>query len=123
MAIKYRGFNTINQSKKFKLTGLELIKRDLLNHFSIRKGEKLMNPDFGSIVWNILFEPMTTDIKKALLDDVKKVVSYDPRISVSDVVLDDFEHGLQVSVTLNYLPDSTTHTINFFLNKQSGPSK
>ena len=119
MAIKYRGFNTINQSKKFRLTGLELIKRDLLNHFSIRKGEKLMNPDFGTIVWNTLFEPLTAELKKTVLDDVKKVVSYDPRIAVNQVLLDDFEHGLQIQVTLTYLPDATTHTIDFFLNKQS----
>lgn len=120
MAIKYRGFNTINQSKKFRLTGIELIKRDLLNHFSIRKGEKLMNPNFGSIVWNTLFEPLTDDVKKAILDDVKQVVSYDPRIQVNEVLLDDYDYGLQIQVSLNYLPDSTTHTIDFFLNKQSG---
>lgn len=120
MAIKYRGFNTIDQSKKFRLTGIELIKRDLLNHFSIRKGEKLMNPNFGSIVWNTLFEPLTDDVKKAVLDDVKQVVSYDPRIQVNEVLLDDYDYGLQIQVSLNYLPDSTTHTINFFLNKQSG---
>jgi phage baseplate assembly protein W len=120
VATKYRGFNTIDQSKKFRLAGLDLIKRDLLNHFSIRKGEKLMNPDFGSIVWNTLFEPMTTEIKKAILEDVKKVVSYDPRIQVNEVLLDDYDYGLQIQVSLNYLPDSTTHTIEFFLNKQSG---
>ncbi len=120
MAIKYRGFNTVDQNKKFRLTGIELIKRDLLNHFSIRKGEKLMNPNFGSIVWNTLFEPLTEELKKAILDDVKKVVSYDPRINVNEVLLDDYDYGLQIQVSLNYLPDSTTHTIEFFLNKQDG---
>ncbi len=120
MAIKYRGFNTVDQHKKFRLTGIELIKRDLLNHFSIRKGEKLMNPNFGSIVWNTLFEPLTEELKKAILDDVKKVVSYDPRINVNEVLLDDYDYGLQIQVSLNYLPDSTTHTIEFFLNKQDG---
>lgn len=121
MAIKYRGFNTIGQNKKFRLTGLELIKRDLLNHFSIRKGEKLMNPNFGSIVWNTLFEPITNELKKAILEDVRKVVSYDPRINVNEVLLDDYDYGIQIQVTLTYLPDSTTHTIDFFLNKETGP--
>ena len=120
MTIKYRGFNTIDQHKKFRLTGVELIKRDLLNHFSIRKGEKLMNPDFGSIVWNTLFEPLTDELRKALLADVKSVVSYDPRIQVNEVLLDDYEQGIQIQVSLTYLPDATTHTIDFFLNKQTG---
>jgi hypothetical protein len=37
--LTYRGFNTIGQTKKFRLTDLDLVKRDLLNHFQIRKGE------------------------------------------------------------------------------------
>jgi len=55
MATRYRGFSTINQIKKFRLTDVELVKRDLINHFSIKKGQKLMNPDFGSIIWNMLY--------------------------------------------------------------------
>jgi phage baseplate assembly protein W len=54
----YRGLSTLGQNKKFRLTDIELVKRDLLNHFQIRKGEKLMNPNFGSIIWNMLFEPL-----------------------------------------------------------------
>ena len=39
----YRGFNTVNNNfGSSKLTETDLIKRDLLNHFAIRKGEKLM---------------------------------------------------------------------------------
>ena len=49
MATRYRGFSTINQVKKFRLTDIELVKRDLINHFGIKKGQKLMNPEFGSI--------------------------------------------------------------------------
>jgi phage baseplate assembly protein W len=119
MALTYRGFNTIDQYKKFRLTNLDLIKRDLLNHFQIRKGEKLMNPDFGSIVWNTLFEPLTEETKRIVLDDVKKVVGYDPRIRVNEVVIDDRDYGLQIEISLTYLPDSTLASIEFFLNKET----
>ncbi len=54
----YNGFSTLNGSKKFKLTDFELVKQDLQNHFGIRKGEKLMNPEFGTIIWDLLFEPL-----------------------------------------------------------------
>jgi len=38
----YKGFSTINNDfGSPKLTDTDLIKRDLLNHFAIRKGEKL----------------------------------------------------------------------------------
>ena len=52
MAITYKGFSTNNRSKKFRVTDFELVKQDLINHFNIRKGEKLMNPNFGTIIWN-----------------------------------------------------------------------
>ena len=68
MAIRYKGFSTIDQTKKFRLTDFELVKQDLLNHFSIRKGEKLMNPNFGSIIWNMLFEPLTADVKSTIVE-------------------------------------------------------
>ncbi len=110
--LKYRGFNTIDQSKKFRLTDIDLVKRDLLNHFQIRKGEKLMNPEFGSIVWNLLFEPLDEETKQILQDDVKRVVSYDPRLSVNEVLLEQLDHGLQVQVSLTYIPSNTSTVMN-----------
>ena len=39
------GYNSINQYKRFVLTDLALIKRDLLNYFNIRQGEKVGRPE------------------------------------------------------------------------------
>lgn len=108
MAIKYRGFSTINQVKKFRLTNIELVKRDLLNHFSIRKGEKLMQPDFGSIIWNMLFEPMTSDTQAIIVEDIKKIVNYDPRVSATNVLVDQVENGMQVQIDLLFLQGDFT---------------
>jgi phage baseplate assembly protein W len=118
--LTYRGLSTIGQNKKFRLTDIELVKRDLLNHFQIRKGEKLMNPNFGSIIWNMLFEPLTTETKKAILDDVNNVVKYDPRLSVDDVVLTEQQYGLQIQITLTYLPTDQTTTMAFAFDRDSG---
>ena len=108
MAIKYRGFSTINQVKKFRLTDIELVKRDLLNHFSIRKGEKLMQPDFGSIIWNMLFEPMTSDTQAVIVEDIKRIVNYDPRVSVTNVLVDQIENGMQVQIDILFLQGDYT---------------
>ena len=59
MATTYKGFSTIGQTGKFRLTDFDLVKQDIINNFQIRKGEKLMNPDFGTIIWNIIHEPLT----------------------------------------------------------------
>lgn len=115
MAIRYKGFNTVDQYKKFRTTDLDLVKRDLLNHFSIRKGEKLMQPDFGSIIWNMLFEPMTPDVEAVIVADVKRVVQYDPRVSITGVIIDELDVGIQVQIDLVFLPDNLADrlTLNF----------
>ena len=77
MRTLYRGFSTVAANKKFKLTDLDLVKQDLINHFHIKKGEKLMNPDFGTVIWSLLFENLTDDVKSVLTEDVKRIVSYD----------------------------------------------
>ncbi len=116
--VRYKGFSTIDQNKKFRLTDLELIKRDLLNHFAIRKGEKLMNPDFGSIIWNIMFEPLTADVKALVVDDIQRIVSYDPRIRVDNVLVDQLDMGLQVQLEVTVLPDNYSNVISLQFNRE-----
>ena len=120
MAItRYKGFSTIDQYKKFRLTDLELIKRDLLNHFSIRKGEKLMNPEFGSIIWNILFEPLTADVKALIVEDIQRVVRYDPRVRIDDVLVDQLDYGLQVQLELTFLPDNLSDVLSLQFDRDT----
>lgn len=99
----YRGFSTYNRNKKFNVSNYELVRQDLFNHFNIAKGEKLMNPNFGTIIWNLLFEPLTPETKKAMLADVRRIVNYDPRIAVQNVILTEFDRGIQIEIELTYL--------------------
>jgi len=111
----YNGFSTVNKSKKFRLSDFDLAKQDLINHLHIRKGEKLMNPNFGTIIWGMLFEQMTPDVKQAITDDLQKIVSYDPRLIIDTVNIVEYEHGIQVSLDLTFSPtnQSDQMLINF----------
>ena len=107
----YRGFSTIEQVKKFKLTDLELVKQNLFNHFNIRKGEKLMQPNFGSVIWSMMFEPLNEETKNLIQADVKKVVGYDPRTKVDNVIITQFDHGVQLDIEMEYLPTNQSDTL------------
>lgn len=111
----YKGFSTYNRSKKFRITDFELVKQDLINHFNIRKGEKLMNPDFGTIIWDSLFEPLNEDIKNLIMQDVKRILGNDPRVSAQNVIVTQFEHGLQIEIDLIYISSNKRDmlTVNF----------
>lgn len=99
----YLGFSTYNRVRKFTLTDFELVRQDLFNHFSIRKGEKLMNPKFGTIIWDLLFEPLTDDVRSAIISDIKNVVNYDPRIEADNVTVTEYNHGIQIELELRYV--------------------
>ena len=63
----YKGFSTVDEtSTSVKLFDHEIIKQDLLNQFNTRKGERVMNPMFGSIIWDLIYEPLTPDVKQLI---------------------------------------------------------
>ena len=115
----YHGFSTIDTIKKFKVTDFDLVKRDLLNHFHIRKGEKLMNPNFGTIIWNVIHDPFTEDVKSAITADIKAIAAYDPRVSIDSVVITEFARGIQVSMDLRYLDTSQVSTMILQFDNQT----
>jgi len=117
--IRYKGFSTISKYKKFRLTDLELVKRDLLNHFGVRKGEKLMNPEFGSIIWNMLYEPLTAETMAVILEDVKRIISYDPRLTIDNVLIDQFDYGLQLQIDLTFLPENYSERLTLDFNSSN----
>lgn len=117
----YKGFSTYNRSKKFRLIDFDLVKQDLINHFNIRKGEKLMQPNFGTIIWSLLFEPMTDILRNQIIDDIKAIVNYDPRIGVRNISLTELDHGLQIEIELVYLQTNQISNlqVQFDRNSQS----
>ncbi|OUX04091.1 MAG: hypothetical protein CBE00_13330 [Planctomycetaceae bacterium TMED240] len=107
---KIYGYSTIDQSMTPKqLTGVELAKRDLENHFQIRKGEKWTNPNFGSMLPFYVMEPLDNITVDLVKQDVLDVISYDPRFSIEkNTILVDFDESkIEVNATLNYIPTST----------------
>jgi phage baseplate assembly protein W len=104
----YRGFSTQAGNRNFRLTDFVLIKQDILNHFNIRKGEKLMNPNFGTIIWNVLHEPFTEDLKSVITQDIKAIAGYDPRVSFDNIIITEYDQGIQIELQLRYIPTNQT---------------
>jgi phage baseplate assembly protein W len=100
----YTGFSSRNAKTGFKQYDIELIKQDLLNHFHIKRGQKLENPAFGTAVWDMIFEPMTQETKQIITKDVETIVNNDPRTRVTNLLVEATEHGVRIEVELIYLP-------------------
>lgn len=118
-AFTYKGFSSTAKRKNFKLYDIDLVKQDLINHFYIRKGEKLENPDFGTVIWDILFEPFTEEVKTIISKDVEEIVNYDPRLQVNEIQIDSTEQGLRIQASITYLPFNINELMTFDFDKQN----
>jgi phage baseplate assembly protein W len=117
--ITYRGFSTKLNAKKYSVTDFALAKQDLINYFHIRKGEKLMNPSFGTIIWDMLFDPLTEDTQQIITNDITRIVSYDPRLAVGQIAVTQQDTGFLIQITLSYIPNDQTETINLNFDRNN----
>ena len=115
---KFKGFSTIDRTwGNFKLYDIELAKRDLLNEFYTRKGERLMSPTFGSIVWDLLFDPMTEETVQLISDDCLRIISKDPRLELRNIYVQESDHSITVTILLNYVPTATVTELVAIFNR------
>jgi len=115
----YKGFSTVNNNRKTRLVDFELAKQDLINHFHIRKGEKLHNPNFGSNIWSVVFDPLTQATKQAIIEDIQAVATYDPRLSVDNVSVIEYDQGIQVELDISYVQEDYTELLKLQFDQES----
>ena len=115
------GYTTKDTKSTAKvLVGLDLAKQDLENHFHIRKGEKWTNPEFGSNLPYLVFQPLDDLTVNEIEEDVINIVNYDPRFTLSDstVTVDQDAHFVYVSANLIYLPTKTATELQLKFDKE-----
>jgi phage baseplate assembly protein W len=113
----YKGFSSKETANNYKLYDIDLVKQDLLNHFYIRKGEKLENPEFGTVIWDMLFEQFTEDVKNIIAKDVEDIINFDPRIAVNEVQIDSTDQGIRIQADIVYIPFNVNERMTFNFDK------
>jgi len=105
MAVLFKGFSTINKVRApYNLFDRDLIKRDLLNEFYTKKGERVMRPSFGSIIWDLLMDPDDELVESDIRDDIERIVAKEPRVNLQEVIIFQADHTVRAEVRLTYNP-------------------
>jgi phage baseplate assembly protein W len=115
----YYGYSTIDNSKKFRLVDYELVKRDVLNSLSIKQGEKLGNPSYGTNVWGLIFEPQTDSTMKDLEYEMRRTVEQDPRVKVDDLQVYPQQNGVLVELFVTVLPTTEQQRLSLFFDQET----
>jgi phage baseplate assembly protein W len=117
----YKGFSTVNSSAiSSKLYDFDLIKQDLLNQLYIRKGERVMSPGFGTIIWDILFDPLTEETKRLISEDLFSILTSDPRVVPTKINVDEFNNGLTIEVELTVVNTNQVENLRLTFDRTIG---
>lgn len=82
----YRGYSTVAQAGiDSAVFDLDLVKQDLLNHFNTRLGERVGRPNFGSIIWDLLFDPGDPRTEALVIQDAQRIIGMDPRVELLEL--------------------------------------
>lgn len=96
-------------------SGQEDIDRSLEILLSTALGERVMLPDYGSNMEEMLFEPIDTGLQTLIFDRIKTaILYYEPRIEVEDLVLDtDRAAEGMLIITIAYRVRATNSRFNY----------
>lgn len=96
------------------------IRNSLYNIFTTKKGQKLLDPNFGGSLDQYLFEPVN-NIKAKILGDniIKAVTQYEPRINVQNIQVMPMPDENQYYVIFIYNVLNIGRTDTFKINFQA----
>ena len=82
-----------------------MVKLDLLNHLFTLRGSRVMMPNFGTIIPELVFEPLDSETIESLEEEVRNVLNYDPRVELQALtVRPDFDnYAVIISARLLYV--------------------
>jgi phage baseplate assembly protein W len=78
-----------------------------------------MNPNFGTIIWGMLFEPFTPELKNMIIEDIRRIVSYEPRLGLNQLIVQEYYNGIQIDITVTYKTENFVDTIRMSFDKNS----
>ena len=118
-SVTFKGFSSKAERQNFKVYDFECAKQDLINRLSVRKGERVENPEFGTIIYDCLFEPFTEDLKEQIIDDITENLNADARINTEEILVTERDHGIAIQATIKYVPLDITEKLQFSFDENS----
>jgi phage baseplate assembly protein W len=106
----------LNPGKKYRLVDAQLVLQDFVNAMNIRRGQKVGQPDYGSSIWDFIFEPNTTDVQFQLQQEITRIASLDPRLILNSVVAFPQENGILVEVEIAVSPFNDAQLLSVFFD-------
>ena len=106
--------------RKFRLTDRELVIRDFVNAMNIPQGSKPGNPSYGTTVWQYIFEPNDTATSAKIEEELIRLASMDPRLSLEQVNIYAIETGIIVEMQVSVNPFNDVQLLQVIFDQTTG---
>lgn len=124
-ANKYSDFNTQFalhpvSGDVARITDFEAVRRSIKSLILTDKYERLLDPNIGSNINRILFEPMDGSSATVLQNYIRETISnYEPRAQLIDVLVipDDDRNQYTVTIYFSVQFSEDVQTVSLFLNR------
>lgn len=82
---------------------VQVIISDLRNLLLTQKGERLMNPDFGTQINKLVFEPDTSVLEAQVQQEVTQAIAkFEPRVNILSISTERLPNDRQVNVAIQF---------------------
>ena len=93
---------------------VEDIKESLTILFSTRPGERVLRPDYGASMDDMVFEPVNESLKNYLIDLIEKaILYYEARINLEEITLTDESMEGRVIISMTFSVKTTNSRFNY----------
>lgn len=108
----YIGFSTVGRDTgPFTLTDIDLVKQDLLNALTTARGERVMRPEWGTIIYDLLMDPFDDSTREGILNDVRRIIDSEPRVELMNIDSTESEHAIRVDIELLFTPQDVVDVL------------
>jgi len=115
----FTGFSTKNKNAiNHVLSGKDLVIEDIMNHIMTRRGERVMLPTYGSIIHEMLFEPLTEETTELIEEDLTNIINDDPRCNFISIDISDSDHTISAKLKLEILPSNEQVELSIDLDRE-----
>lgn len=110
---------SIIPGKKFRLVDTQLVIQDFVNALNIRRGTKVGQPQYGTDLWNFIFQPNIPEVQQALQEEIIRIAGADPRLQLNFVNVYPRDNGILLEVEMAVAPFNQARLLSIFFDSST----
>ena len=79
-----------------------------------------MNPAFGSVIWAMIFEPLTESTRQIIEQDIVNICKSDPRVYPTQINIREYDQGYLIELTLVTKVTNQSSNLSLAFDQQTG---